>query len=95
MPRKLLAIQLNPDLWISASQRAAQVDDARSAGKFSLHFCSRFRDAIQVIAEDLDFETRRQLGNFPQAYSHLALIDCALELEGDDEEDEHDVLIEP
>jgi alpha,alpha-trehalase len=48
-----------------------------------------------LFAEDLDFETRRQLGNFPQAYSHLALIDCALELEGDDEEDEHDVLIEP
>jgi GH15 family glucan-1,4-alpha-glucosidase len=48
-----------------------------------------------LFAEDLDFETRRQLGNFPQAYSHLALIDCALELEGDDEDDEHDLLIEP
>ena len=47
-----------------------------------------------LFAEDLDFETRRQLGNFPQAYSHLALIDCALELEGDDDE-EDEVLIEP
>ncbi|MCB9877765.1 MAG: hypothetical protein H6835_09210 [Planctomycetes bacterium] len=36
-------------------------------------------------AEDLDFATRRQLGNFPQAYSHLALIDCALALEGQQE----------
>jgi GH15 family glucan-1,4-alpha-glucosidase len=39
-----------------------------------------------LFAEDLDFETRRQLGNFPQAYSHLALIDCAIGLEGEDEE---------
>ena len=46
-----------------------------------------------LFAEDLDFETRRQLGNFPQAYSHLALIDCALELEADDGE-ESEVLIE-
>jgi GH15 family glucan-1,4-alpha-glucosidase len=33
-----------------------------------------------LYGEDLDFRTLRQLGNFPQAYSHLALIDCALEL---------------
>jgi len=45
-----------------------------------------------LFAEDLDFKTHRQLGNFPQAYSHLALIDCALALEG--EEEEHEVLIE-
>ncbi len=45
-----------------------------------------------LFAEDLDFETHRQLGNFPQAYSHLALIDCALALEGEDEED---LMIEP
>jgi GH15 family glucan-1,4-alpha-glucosidase len=36
-----------------------------------------------LYGEDLDFATRRQLGNFPQAYSHLALIDCALELAED------------
>ena len=40
-----------------------------------------------LYGEDLDFETRRQIGNFPQAYSHLALIDCALELSrGEDKE---------
>ncbi len=33
-----------------------------------------------LYGEDLDFRTRRHLGNFPQAYSHLALIDCALVL---------------
>lgn len=33
---------------------------------------------VGLMAEDLEFKTRRQLGNFPQAYSHLALIDTAL-----------------
>lgn len=37
-----------------------------------------------LYGEDLDFVSRRHLGNFPQAYSHLALIDCAMMLEDDD-----------
>jgi GH15 family glucan-1,4-alpha-glucosidase len=36
-----------------------------------------------LYGEDLDFETLRHLGNFPQAYSHLALIDCALLLDAE------------
>jgi GH15 family glucan-1,4-alpha-glucosidase len=32
------------------------------------------------FSEDLDFNTKRLLGNFPQAYSHLALIDVAITL---------------
>lgn len=33
---------------------------------------------LGLMAEDLTFDDRRQLGNFPQAYSHLAMIDTAL-----------------
>lgn len=32
---------------------------------------------VRLFSEDLEFQTRRQLGNFPQAYSHLALIEVA------------------
>ena len=37
----------------------------------------RSANHVGLLSEDLDFLTRRQLGNFPQAYSHLALIDVA------------------
>ena len=36
----------------------------------------------QHLHEDLNFETKELLGNFPQGYSHLALIDCAVTLGG-------------
>jgi alpha,alpha-trehalase len=32
---------------------------------------------LGLFSEDIDFTTRRLLGNFPQAYSHLALINTA------------------
>jgi GH15 family glucan-1,4-alpha-glucosidase len=36
---------------------------------------------VGLLAEEYDPRTRRQLGNFPQAFSHLALINTALNLE--------------
>ncbi|SDS47614.1 Glucoamylase (glucan-1,4-alpha-glucosidase), GH15 family [Gillisia sp. Hel1_33_143] len=32
---------------------------------------------LGLFSEDIDFKTKRLLGNFPQAYSHLALIETA------------------
>ncbi len=37
-----------------------------------------YSNHLGLFSEDLDFETKEQLGNFPQAYSHLALINTAL-----------------
>ena len=40
---------------------------------------SRCND-VGLLAEELDPLTGRMLGNFPQAYSHVGLINCALSL---------------
>jgi hypothetical protein len=35
---------------------------------------------VGLLAEEIDPLTGRMLGNFPQAYSHVGLINCALNL---------------
>ena len=37
-----------------------------------------YSNHLGLFSEDIDFNSKRLLGNFPQAYSHLALIECAL-----------------
>ena len=37
-----------------------------------------YSNHVGLLSEDIDFSTKRLLGNFPQAYSHLALIDTAI-----------------
>ncbi len=37
-----------------------------------------YSNHLGLFSEDIDFETKRLLGNFPQAYSHLALIETAM-----------------
>ena len=37
---------------------------------------------LGLFSEDMDFESKRLLGNFPQGYSHLSLIDAATALTG-------------
>jgi len=41
-----------------------------------------YRNHVGLLSEDIDFDSKRLLGNFPQAYSHLALIDAAITLSG-------------
>ena len=38
----------------------------------------RYANHLGLFSEDLDFDTKEQLGNFPQAYSHLALVNTAI-----------------
>lgn len=37
-----------------------------------------YSNHLGLFSEDIDFDTKRLLGNFPQAYSHLALIETAI-----------------
>jgi GH15 family glucan-1,4-alpha-glucosidase len=43
-----------------------------------------YSNHVGLFSEDIDFKTKRLLGNFPQAYSHLALIETAINLSKDD-----------
>jgi len=52
-----------------------------------------YSNHLGLFSEDLDFETKRLLGNFPQAYSHLALIETAINLSNTTREEKvRDVL---
>ena len=37
-----------------------------------------YANHVGLFSEDLDFDTKALLGNLPQAYSHLALVNSAL-----------------
>jgi GH15 family glucan-1,4-alpha-glucosidase len=52
-----------------------------------------YSNHLGLFAEDIDFATKRMLGNFPQAYSHLAIIETALNFSGVQADDE-DTLLE-
>lgn len=40
------------------------------------------RNDVGLLSEEWDPHARRQLGNFPQAFSHFALVAAAFELHG-------------
>ncbi len=46
-----------------------------------------YSNHLGLFSEDIDFKTKRLLGNFPQAYSHLALIECAINFSAKDNEE--------
>jgi GH15 family glucan-1,4-alpha-glucosidase len=54
--------------------------DEKEEAKKMFNNTLKYSNHLGLYSEDMDFETKRLLGNFPQAYSHLALIDTALAL---------------
>ncbi|HKU37045.1 MAG TPA: glycoside hydrolase family 15 protein, partial [Polyangiales bacterium] len=57
-------------------------DEARALFERLLALCND----VGLLSEEYDPTERRQLGNFPQAFSHLALVDAALSLRGEQQE---------
>ena len=60
--------------FINSLYKIGEVDKAKALFDQLLTYSNH----LGLFSEDLDFKTKRLLGNFPQAYSHLALIDVAI-----------------
>jgi GH15 family glucan-1,4-alpha-glucosidase len=59
---------------VSALVELGEVDRARARCELLLCYGS----GLQLFAEEIDPRSGRQLGNFPQAFSHLALINAVM-----------------
>jgi len=55
------------------------------------HKLLNYSNHLGLYSEDLDFETKRMLGNFPQAYSHLALIETAITISNSEVTEEEEI----
>jgi GH15 family glucan-1,4-alpha-glucosidase len=67
---------------VSALVEIGEVERARNLCELLLSYAS----PLELYAEELDVHTGRHLGNFPQAFSHLALINAVMHLIRADEE---------
>jgi alpha,alpha-trehalase len=63
---------------INALYHIGEVDEARDMFDKVLSYGNH----LGLFSEDIDFDSKRLLGNFPQGYSHLALIEAAIALSG-------------
>jgi GH15 family glucan-1,4-alpha-glucosidase len=64
--------------WMVSSLKAiGRVDDARALFERLL----ALRNDLGLLSEEYDVERRRMVGNFPQAFSHIAMVNAAFDLE--------------
>ncbi|HVT96733.1 MAG TPA: glycoside hydrolase family 15 protein [Acidobacteriaceae bacterium] len=66
---------------VSALKAIGRIDDARSL----FHRLLGLRNDLGLLSEEYDVERKRLIGNFPQAFSHIALINAAFDLERSEE----------
>jgi GH15 family glucan-1,4-alpha-glucosidase len=59
---------------------ALVLDGQVQAGRELFERLLQLRNDVGLLAEEYDVKRQRQLGNYPQAYSHLALVNSALNL---------------
>ena len=55
----------------------AATDDARALFEKLLEL----RNDLGLLSEEYDVERKRLVGNFPQAFSHIALVNAAFDLQ--------------
>lgn len=58
--------------------RALYIIGEKDEAKTLFNQLISYSNHLGLMSEDLAFDTKRQLGNFPQAYSHLAMINTAI-----------------
>jgi GH15 family glucan-1,4-alpha-glucosidase len=63
--------------YIDSLNKIGRTEEALEKFKKLLSYSNH----LGLFSEDIDFKTKRLLGNFPQAYSHLALIETAMNFE--------------
>jgi GH15 family glucan-1,4-alpha-glucosidase len=64
--------------WMVSSLKAiGRLDDARKLFERLLEL----RNDIGLLSEEYDLERKRLVGNFPQAFSHISLVNAAFDLE--------------
>ena len=61
--------------WVAALTRAGRLDEAQYAFEKMLTYANH----LGLYSEEIAL-TGEQIGNFPQAFTHLALIDAAITL---------------
>jgi GH15 family glucan-1,4-alpha-glucosidase len=66
---------------VSALKAIGRLDDARSL----FHRLLGLRNDLGLLSEEYDVDRKRLIGNFPQAFSHIALINAAFDLERTEE----------
>jgi GH15 family glucan-1,4-alpha-glucosidase len=71
----------------AVSVRALQHDTARAEQRFT--DIMSFANDVGLFAEEIDPDTGGALGNFPQAFTHVGLIDAALALADAERSDGH------
>ena len=73
-------------LLVLAGVRAGRDRRARSARASCARSCCRYASPLGLYAEEIDPHSGRHLGNFPQAFTHLALINAVMHVIRADQE---------
>jgi GH15 family glucan-1,4-alpha-glucosidase len=63
--------------WVTALTRAGRLEEAQYAFEKMLTYANH----VGLYSEEID-PSGRQIGNFPQAFTHLALVAAAIDLDG-------------